>query len=253
LSGNEAGFGTAILSGGYDTLTSDTIVDNTAVATQVQHDDSDVIDTAHLRGSLRLAGTLIAANNGQICYGDDVTDGGYNLADDSTCDFTAVTSTNDSATIDGDLLPLGDYGGRTETVPTLVFGQIPATDSLCATPDQRGVPRTSPLGCDIGAFQSIITSTRLTGPTGTVSPHRAIKLRATVTGNYSPSIGLQGTVTFQEGTDVLGTVTSGKRGVAVYTIAGGTLAAGTNTFLASFAGPVGYHSSISQGVTIFVR
>jgi hypothetical protein len=253
LTGNEAGFGTAILSGGYDTMTSDTIVDNTAVAAPVQDDQGDVIDTASLRGTLTLSGTLIAANNGRTCYGSGVTDGGYNIADDSTCAFTAATSTSDSATIDGDLLPLGNYGGPTETVPTLVFGQIPVNNVLCATPDQRGVPRTSPFGCDIGAFQSTLTSTMLSAPRDEVPPLRAVKLWATVAGNYSASIGIRGTVTFMEGTVVLGTVTPSKRGVALYTIPGGTLPGGVYSFSASFAGPIGYQPSTSPGVFVFVR
>jgi hypothetical protein len=113
------------------------------------------------------------------------------------------------------------------------------------------VPRTSPLGCDIGAFQSIFTATFLSAP-NRVPARRAIKLKATVTGNYSKSTGLGGMVTFLAGSTVLGTVAPNKRGVATLTLAGGTLSKGTYWCSASFSGPVGYHGSASAAVPVIV-
>jgi hypothetical protein len=252
LSGNSAGFATAILSGGYDTLTSDTIVHSTTNGSGGGQDADDVIDTADLGGSLTMSGTVVAGDDSPICFGVGITDGGYNIDDDASCDLSEATSVNNSSTIDGDLVRLGNYGGSTKTAPTREFGQIPADNALCATADQRGVARTSAVGCDVGAFQSDITSTNLDAPS-TVGSGKAVKLAATVDGNYPAGLGVHGTVTFMEGATVLARVPATKKGIAAYTIAPNMLARGNHVFSASFAGPVGYDASVSATVTVHVR
>ena len=107
--------------------------------------------------------------SGGDCSGG-VTDEGYNIADDASCNLSASTSVNASLAIDAYLGPLGANGGPTQTVPLLptssatpspgpdpALGVIPSSfilptgESACSVPDQRGVARYAP--CDIGAFE----------------------------------------------------------------------------------------------------
>jgi len=87
---------------------------------------------------------------------------GYNLSDDSSCNFH---NSGDRNNIDPKLGTLGSYGGPTQTIPLL--SGSPAIDagnpSGCTdgqghllTTDQRGQPRPDKedkLGCDMGAYE----------------------------------------------------------------------------------------------------
>jgi hypothetical protein len=90
---------------------------------------------------------------------------GYNLSDDSSCNFH---NSGDRNNIDPKLGTLGSYGGPTQTIPLL--SGSPAIDAgnpsgckdsqghLLMT-DQRGMPRPNTedkvdkKGCDIGAYE----------------------------------------------------------------------------------------------------
>jgi hypothetical protein len=92
-----------------------------------------------------------------------MTSEGYNLSSDNTCNFNGPGDMNN---INPKLGKLGNYGGRTQTIP--LFSGSPAIDAgnpngctdgngnLLKT-DQRGKPRPDPedngVGCDIGAYE----------------------------------------------------------------------------------------------------
>ncbi|MCB0212192.1 MAG: CSLREA domain-containing protein [Anaerolineae bacterium] len=100
-----------------------------------------------LSGTADVKGSIIANNSNADCDGM-ITDGGYNLDSDGTC--------NVSLTADSLLALLTNNGGATQT-QALQYGspaidQIPANQCAVAT-DQRGVTRPQGAGCDIGAFE----------------------------------------------------------------------------------------------------
>jgi hypothetical protein len=97
--------------------------------------------------------TILASNiSGSNCFGS-IMDMGHNLSSDSSCDFSAPGSLDNT---DAKLGPLDDYGGITPTMALLAGS--PAIDggdmaSYAAT-DQRGRARPSGNAPDIGAFES---------------------------------------------------------------------------------------------------
>jgi hypothetical protein len=141
-----------------------------------------------------LAGTILANANppsaGECSIeGATLTDGGYNLSDDSSCGFTQLTSTNGS-TIGQYLGSLANNGGPVETVaerigaPSIDVVPASATDVngyvLCSDTDARGVPRPQ-TGCDIGSFQTISTSTTIGASSGSVAHGTPVTFTVTVT------------------------------------------------------------------------
>ncbi|HXI50163.1 MAG TPA: choice-of-anchor Q domain-containing protein, partial [Candidatus Saccharimonadales bacterium] len=120
-------------------------------------------------GTVLLRNCLIAGTaGGTNCVGT-ISDGGHNISSDSSCQFGAPGSLNDT---DPKLAPLADYGGPTPTMALLPGS--PALDAAdaaaCPPTDQRGRPRPFGPGCDIGAFESSPPYTvlgRITGFVGT--------------------------------------------------------------------------------------
>ena len=104
-------------------------------------------------GAMDLTATIVAENTGGTDCAGSVSDLGFNIADDASCDFAATSSTNDSLTLDGSLGSLKANGGPTQTI---ALSGGPAVDVVaaaeCPATDQRGAPRTAP--CDIGAYDS---------------------------------------------------------------------------------------------------
>lgn len=121
-------------------------------------------------GAASLKTTILAANEGGDCVKQSgfpgVTDAGYNIADDSTCGFSATGSFNST---DPKLDPRGlrKNGGPTKTIA--LESDSPAIDAVpisdCTdqasppsriTTDERGFPRPDhhESVCDIGAFES---------------------------------------------------------------------------------------------------
>jgi hypothetical protein len=109
-----------------------------------------------------LSNTILAnfPSPGSNCLGT-ITDDGYNVSDDGTCNFTETTSRNDT-----DPKPassLANNGGPTQTIALLMGspainaipkgqnGYATATDRIAT--DQRGVKRPQGNKCDIGAFE----------------------------------------------------------------------------------------------------
>lgn len=94
--------------------------------------------------------SIYADNQGWQCGGQSVSySGGYNLDSDSTCDLYAFGDLKD---VTANLLPLGSYGGFTQTV--LPAGSSPAVGgggSSCPGTDQRGYALPAGAVCAIGA------------------------------------------------------------------------------------------------------
>jgi predicted outer membrane repeat protein len=106
--------------------------------------------------TVALEATIVANDaSGGDCSGS-VADGGYNLDDDTTCGFSAVT---DHPDVPAGLDPAGleDSGGPTPIIAldpgSAAIGAV-TSSSLCSTPDQQGVPRPTP--CDIGAVDLVL-------------------------------------------------------------------------------------------------
>jgi hypothetical protein len=99
----------------------------------------------------------ILSGNNPNCGGSPVANhpsSGHNLDSDGSCNFFGA---GDLSEVDPGLLPLGDYGGPTQT--HAVDDTSPAVGrGECTLPtDQRGVARPQPAGgaCDIGAYEVI--------------------------------------------------------------------------------------------------
>lgn len=130
--------------------------------------------------------SLLSDNHGKDCVGE-LIDGGYNLADDTSCG-----STNYSPTLDGYLGTLGPNGGPTDTIPLLAgspaIGLVHSA-ALCSTPDQRGVHRPAP-NCDSGAYQTAPPS--ITSPASATFVHGAFS-SFTVRATGTPALALSET------------------------------------------------------------
>ena len=161
-----SGTGGGIVSGGPLTITNSTIVNNFSSCSP-----DYPCEGAGIFGNVTLKNTIVASNflnlpSGQTddnCTGT-ITDAGYNISDDSTCNFGATGSQNNT---DPGLSSAGlaNNGGPTETI-ALTLGSI-AIDvipiAVCTdqtgkriTTDQRGFPRpdAGEAACDIGAYES---------------------------------------------------------------------------------------------------
>ena len=155
LAGNVTGNGAALYNGGGTaTVTSSTLADNDAgdgIGGGIDNASGAVTVSASIVADSTVsgAGSRAAAD----CSGV-VTDLLYNLDDDGTCGFNALT--DHSHTPAGlDPSGLGDHGGPTDTVALLpgsdAIGAVPGA-SRCSAPDQRGLARPTP--CDIGAYET---------------------------------------------------------------------------------------------------
>jgi hypothetical protein len=118
-------------------------------------------------GTGTIEATIVAnSGTGRDCASASamVTDEGYNLDDDGSCEFSGVNA-SPSPTLDATLGSLANNGGPTQTIALLsnspAIDKVPAAD--CPATDQRGAPRTAP--CDIGAYDTDFPS--LFCPTGT--------------------------------------------------------------------------------------
>lgn len=152
ISGNASGSGVSfpngIVSGivaGSANVTSSTIVGNADRG----------IDAA----SASLTATILAGNGTTNCDIGRLTDERYNLSTDGSCGFGPTASMNNVTAAQLNLLPLGSYGGPTETMAlgpgSIAIGAIPTTDcTSLPTADQRGIDRPQGSGCDVGAYEA---------------------------------------------------------------------------------------------------
>ncbi len=159
LSGDSAeDFGGGIENDGTATVTDSTLSGDSA------YDYGAGID--NYNGTATVGATIVADSTaGGDCYGT-ITDEGYNIADDSSCGFTATGSVNSSTTLDASLGSLQNNGGPTDTIApsssSPAAGVIPDPITVNGVPvcgtgatDQRGYSR--PLAgstkCTIGAVE----------------------------------------------------------------------------------------------------
>jgi hypothetical protein len=196
LSGNAGdynGGGGGILDvGGVVTVTASTFLRNTAS----RHGLGGGVKNEH--GSVSLAASVLtksAGVAGNACVGQ-ITDGGYNLADDGSCGFTAAH--HSVSAVNPVLGPLQNNGGPTETsAPALgsaVLDQIPPGTtgnalSLCPGTDQRGVARPQGPDCDMGAVELSPTSQEITSAdSASSSLHASFSFTVTTSGTPVPAI-----------------------------------------------------------------
>jgi predicted outer membrane repeat protein len=133
-------------------------------------------------GPVTVAGDVFS---GACIDGGSWTDDGYNVGSDASCfgSPAAAGDVNAGPSLAGQLGPLQDNGGPTQTIALLpanpAIGNIPLNTTasansqqvtLCPGTDQRGDPRPDPgdQACDSGAFELQQPPTKLTytGPTG---------------------------------------------------------------------------------------
>ncbi|HZT97129.1 MAG TPA: choice-of-anchor Q domain-containing protein, partial [Chloroflexota bacterium] len=176
------GLGGAIASSGTLTITDSTMSGNTAQggnagngvnAGQAGSALGGAIDGAG--GTVVVAGSIVGNSpSGGNCSGT-ITDGGYDLTDDSSCfgsgPFTTGTSVvNSSSDLGLDPNGLQKNGGPAQTIALLsnspAIDQIPTSATytdpisttskpICQSTDERGLPRPdgSESNCDIGAYE----------------------------------------------------------------------------------------------------
>lgn len=151
LSGNTAGTtGGGIYNSAPLTLTHVTFSGNSA------SQGSSLYVVNNTVAATQIANTLIATSSavGNCVDGLNlITDAGYNLSSDGTCNLTSGSSTNPN------LGPLAENGGPTQThallAGSLAIDRIPIGINGCdsGATDQRGVARPQGLGCDSGAYE----------------------------------------------------------------------------------------------------
>jgi predicted outer membrane repeat protein len=186
IAANAAATGGGISNDGRLTITADTVSGNSAHA-----GGGGGIDD--VSGATAVVTAAIVAGNasGDDCAGS-VTDGGYDLDDDGTCGFAAVTDHSD---VPAGLDPAGleDSGGATEVIAldpgSVAIGAV-TSSSLCSTPDQQGVPRPTP--CDIGAVDLVLIPQAITftsvPPTGAVVGGASYAVSATGGASGAPVV-----------------------------------------------------------------
>jgi len=141
---------------------------------------------------------LASSISGGNCFGP-VTDGGYNISDDTSCGFTGTGANNDTigdgvsdANLALDPDGLADNGGPTQTI-ALESGS-PAIDAipiaLCQATDQRGDARPAPgyTACDIGAFEYDSTVAPTPTPTATAAGTPAVTNTPTPAPTDTPTV-----------------------------------------------------------------
>lgn len=154
--------------------------------------------------SLTLTNSVVADSTSGGDCGGTTTDGGYNIADDTSCSFTATGSVNSTdPMLDG----LASNGGPTDTFA--LKADSPAVDAIpfshdCPGTDQRLYIRPAPMNaggkCDTGAFElggtapaptptatATITPTATASATGTHSATPTRTPTATATGTATPT------------------------------------------------------------------
>jgi hypothetical protein len=117
-------------------------------------------NAANTNGVLALRNSLLAYGEGAPNGWGTITDGGFNMSSDGSCDFQSGSSYNFT---DPKLDDLADNGGPTLTMallpesPAIDFGTAVGAPSV----DQRGTARPSGDGVDMGAFEVGQTALRL--------------------------------------------------------------------------------------------
>jgi hypothetical protein len=184
--GNTALEGGGIANGGTMTVTNSTLANNTARRNGgggIQNYGTIAIQQTTLSGNSGAGGGAdihtyipsratvttrvtqsIVANgvSGANCSGSGpITDGGYNLDAGASCGFSAAN--HSLSNTQPQLEALASNGGPTQTMAlpatSPAVDAIPSSVRGCTgSTDQRGVARPQGAGCDIGAYELIVTS-----------------------------------------------------------------------------------------------
>ncbi|MDP9093387.1 MAG: fibronectin type III domain-containing protein [Actinomycetota bacterium] len=118
---------------------------------------------------LTVSSSVVAdGRSGTNCGGTTIVDGGYNLDTAASCGFSAAK--NSKINTDPQLQPLAANGGPTQTMAlspgSAATEAIPPSVAGCSgTTDQRGTTRPQGPGCDIGAYELLVTSSDTQPPT----------------------------------------------------------------------------------------
>ncbi|MBV8357741.1 MAG: hypothetical protein JO189_07365, partial [Deltaproteobacteria bacterium] len=160
FAGNDAPVG-----GGIDNFRTLTVINSTFTGNGPTLGGGNVSNDPHGNGSGTIKSTILTAGGaGGNCLGT-ITDAGYNISDDSTCNFSVTGSFNNTNPM---LNPNGlqNNGGPTQTIALLAgspaIDAIPLADCTDqASPpnpivtDQRLFPRSDAgeTACDIGAYE----------------------------------------------------------------------------------------------------
>lgn len=142
--------GAIFQTGGVSTtmaLDYNTITDNKAT------DGAGVYNDVTMGAALSMQRSIVVNNTGGNC-GGTITSGGYNMTNNPTCPSFTLPGDNQNAVLP--LAPLGNYGGSTQTRPSLT-----GSDAIDAIPtaqcnadfDQRLMPRPVGDGCDSGSVE----------------------------------------------------------------------------------------------------
>jgi hypothetical protein len=174
--GGGGGDGGGVYNAATSTITASTISENSTGAGGVGEASDgnggvgggiyNAAGTVNLKASILVRGAL-----GEDCSGT-ITDEGYNIADDGSCEFTASTSTGG---LNADLEPLANNGGETETQAlepgSPALSVIPASECP-EKEDQRGLPRpgSGKTKCDIGAYETQLPSCTAVNGVGHIAP-----------------------------------------------------------------------------------
>jgi hypothetical protein len=240
--------------GAIDNTNQLTLFNSTLVANSVTGDtigsNLSGTGTPVIRNTIIAGG--IGAPNCEYDPPQTPVDGGYNLDDGTSCEFTAAAhSLSNTAPKLG---PLADNGGPTQTMALL--GGSPAinagNDSVCAAApvsgvDQRGIARPQGADCDLGAVEFVGVATPITTFSATQTPcSQQVTLSAQVSGGSGTPTG---TVTFREGTTILGSASLSNGQASLLTTA---LGSGSHSVTAAYSGDATYYPSASASQTVTV-
>jgi predicted outer membrane repeat protein len=171
------------------------------------------IHTYHLGGAARpvttLAMTIVAngGGGGDNCSGTDpITDAGYNLDTGTSC----ISSKNQSFTsMQPQLEALASNGGPAQTMAlpssSPAVNAVPTDATGCNGTDQRGVSRPQGPGCDIGAYEMIITTGDSQAPTAPTMVSASAVTASSVTLRWdasSDNVGVTGYTVYRSGAAV---------------------------------------------------
>jgi CSLREA domain-containing protein/uncharacterized repeat protein (TIGR01451 family) len=119
-----------------------------------------------LSGNIALTASIFGGNAGRNCSGN-ILSGGYNIADDATCNLSGPGDLNNTNPL---LAHITDNGGPTTTHALYngspAINHVPA-DECGVTTDQRGIARPQGGGCDSGAFEGGVPNAN--GPYPTIT------------------------------------------------------------------------------------
>jgi hypothetical protein len=146
ISTNSASFGGGLTNSDTLTIVNSTVSNNFAGA---------IGGNVYNSGTLTIGNTILANNaSGADCSNlGTILPNGANLVEDNSCGFATLTG-------DPRLAPLAANGGPTRTHGLLAGSAAIDAGSGCPPPatDQRGVPRPGGVGCDLGAFEGVVSA-----------------------------------------------------------------------------------------------